>query len=114
MRILLRPGTSYTLPDGKGSIELTGVERWVTLQMSDTPGLWLVLGAIAAAVAGLCLSLFVRPRRIWIRVREGTDGARLVEVGGLDRADARAGLDTDVADLAAQLTTTNQERKTTS
>ena len=114
VRILLRPGTSYTLPDGKGSIELTGVERWVTLQMSDTPGLWLVLGAIAAAVAGLCLSLFVRPRRIWIRVREGTDGARLLEVGGLDRADARAGLDTDVADLAAQLTTTNQERKTIS
>ena len=29
-----------------------------------------VLGSIAAAVLGLCLSLFVRPRRVWVRVRE--------------------------------------------
>ncbi len=52
---------------------------------------------------GLCLSLFVRPRRVWVRVREATDGNSLVEVGGLDRADARAGLGEDVADLAAEL-----------
>ena len=54
-------------------------------------------------MAGLCLSLFVRPRRVWVRVRETDDGHRLVEVGGLDRADARAGLSEDVAELAAEL-----------
>ena len=108
IRVLLRPGTRYTLPDGKGSIEMTGVVRWVKLQMSDTPGLRLVLGAIAAAVLGLCLSLFVRPRRIWVRVVDTTDGAHQLEVGGLDRADARAGLDTDIADLSTQMTTSKR------
>jgi cytochrome c biogenesis protein len=105
LRILLRPGTSFTLPDGKGSIELTGVTRWVKLQMSATPGIALVLGSIGAAVLGLCLSLFVRPRRVWVRVRTVDQGPRLIEVGGLDRADARAGLTEDVEDLTRRLGT---------
>jgi cytochrome c biogenesis protein len=54
-------------------------------------------------VLGLCLSLFVRPRRVWVRVREDEAGSRLIEVGGLDRADARAGLTEDVAELAGEL-----------
>jgi cytochrome c biogenesis protein len=103
LRILLRPGTSYQLPDGKGSIEMTGVSRWVKLQLSATPGIALVLSSIGAAVLGLCLSLFIRPRRVWLRVREDGAAPRLIEVGGLDRADARAGLDEDVAELAAEL-----------
>lgn len=103
LRILLRPGTSYQLPDGKGTIEMVGVTRWVKLQMSATPGIAVVLGSIGAAVLGLCLSLFVRPRRVWVRVREGEGGSRLIEVGGLDRADARAGLSEDVTELAAEL-----------
>ena len=48
-------------------------------------------------------SLFVRPRRVWVRVREESDGRTVVEVGGLDRADARAGLGEDVAELATEL-----------
>lgn len=103
LRILLRPGTSYKLPDGKGTIELVGVTRWVKLQMSSTPGIAVVLGSIGAAVLGLCLSLFVRPRRVWVRVREDEAGSRLIEVGGLDRADARGGLSDDVAELADEL-----------
>jgi len=103
LRILLRPGTSFTLPDGKGSIELTGVTRWVKLQMSATPGIAVVLGSIGAAVLGLCLSLFIRPRRVWVRVRTAEEGSRLIEVGGLDRADARAGLTEDVEDLTRRL-----------
>ena len=103
LRILLRPGTSYQLPDGKGTIELVGVTRWVKLQMSATPGIAVVLSAIGAAVLGLCLSLFVRPRRVWVRVRESDGGSRLIEVGGLDRADARGGLSDDVAELAGEL-----------
>jgi cytochrome c biogenesis protein len=56
-------------------------------------------------VLGLCLSLFVRPRRVWVKVgRAGAEDApTVVEVGGLDRADARGGLTEDVADLAAEL-----------
>ena len=59
--------------------------------------------ALGVAVMGLCLSLFVRPRRVWIRIRRGEAGPSVVEVGGLDRADARAGLTEDVAELAAEL-----------
>ena len=99
----LQVGDGVTLPDGKGSIQLDGWVRWVKLQVSDTPGMTLSLAAIGLAVTGLCLSLFVRPRRVWVRVRETTDGLRVVEVGGLDRADARAGLGEDVAELATEL-----------
>jgi len=101
LRISLTPGTSYTLPDGQGSIEMNGWNRWVKLQVGDTPGVAISLGAIGFAVAGLCLSLFVRPRRVWVRARAMDDGPTLIEVAGLDRADARAGLDEDVAELAA-------------
>ncbi len=103
LRILLRPGTSFTLPDGKGTIRMDGVTRWVKLQVSSTPGLGISLAAIALAVIGLCFSLFIRPRRIWVRSRISDQGRRLIEVGGLDRADARAGLDDDVAELASTL-----------
>jgi cytochrome c biogenesis protein len=102
-RLALTVGKGVTLPDGKGSIQLDGWVRWVQLQVSDTPGVTLSLAAIGLAVTGLCLSLFVRPRRIWVRMRESEDGRRVVEVGGLDRADARAGLGEDVAELATEL-----------
>ena len=109
-RFILRPGYEQPLPNGQGSIALTGVDRWVKLQVGDAPGAPVALIAIGAAVAGLCLSLFIRPRRIWIRVRtatstDGNDGSgrTVVEVAGLDRADARTGLSEDVTELAAAL-----------
>jgi len=82
---------------------MDGWVRWVKLQVGDTPGLPISLGAVGSAVLGLCLSLFVRPRRIWIKIPDGEDGPSLVEVGGLDRADARAGLTDDVAELAGKI-----------
>ena len=69
------------------------------------------LVALGFAVAGLCLSLFVRPRRVWVRVRCVDDGHSLVEVGGLDRADARAGLSEDVAELAEELSRLDERRE---
>jgi cytochrome c biogenesis protein len=102
VRIALSVGDGVNLPDGKGSIQLDGWVRWVKLQIGATPGVPISLIALAFAVTGLCLSLFVRPRRVWIRVR-GEPGHRVVEVGGLDRADARAGLTDDVAELAAEV-----------
>jgi cytochrome c biogenesis protein len=102
VRIALKVGDGVDLPDGKGSIQLDGWVRWVKLQIGATPGVPISLIALAFAVTGLCLSLFVRPRRVWIRVH-GEPGHRVVEVGGLDRADARAGLADDVAELAAEV-----------
>jgi cytochrome c biogenesis protein len=103
VRIALKVGDGVNLPDGKGTIQLDGWTRWVKLQIGDTPGVPISLIALGFAVAGLCMSLFVRPRRIWIRVRAGEAGHKVLEVGGLDRADARAGLTDDVAELAAEL-----------
>ncbi len=119
----LVPGRGVRLPDGKGSIELGGVQRWVKVQVSNTPGKGLALGGVVLALLGLMGSLFVRPRRTWVRVTRpddqdaGTGGRTLVEVAGLDRSSAGAGLHEEVAALAEQIvprtssmpTTTTQE-----
>ncbi len=106
LRVALQPGQGVTLPDGLGSVRLDGWDRWVKLQVGNSPGAPIALGSIAFAVLGLCLSLFIRPRRVWVRLAERTTGERgptVVEVGGLDRADARGGLTDDVDDLAGHL-----------
>jgi cytochrome c biogenesis protein len=104
LRFALQPGDTYELPDGLGSVTMDGWQRWVKLQIGDSPGMWLALTAVALAVVGLCLSLFIRPRRIWVRVRAGEGDAPTLEVAGLDRADARAGLGEDVVALAEEMT----------
>jgi cytochrome c biogenesis protein len=84
-------GDTWTMPGG-GSIELVGVEEWVTLQVTQDPGKWVALGAGIAMIGGLLLSLFVRRRRVWVRAtpagEEGDRGRTVVEVGGLARTDA--------------------------
>jgi cytochrome c biogenesis protein len=47
-------------------------------------------------------SLFVRRRRVWVRVTE-RDGRTLVEVAGLDRSTAGEGLDEELGRLAEVL-----------
>ena len=94
LRFTLAPGEIFDLPGG-GSIQFNGWQRWVSLQVSSTPGLWLVFGSVLVAVAGLCLSLFVRPRRVWVRAN--ADG---VELAGLDRTEGRGGLDDELALIA--------------
>ncbi|AQP43684.1 cytochrome C biogenesis protein [Tessaracoccus flavus] len=88
------PGAGFALPDGLGSISFDGWQRWVKLQVSETPGNAMMLISLAIGVAGLCVSLYVRPRRLFVRIADGTATA-----GGLDRADAASGLEEQVADL---------------
>ena len=88
-------GETVELPDGRGTITFDGYQRWVRLQVSHQPGMGFTLASVIVAVLGLCLSLFVRPRRLWVRV----DDDRL-DVAGLDRADARTGLADEVEQLA--------------
>ncbi|HSJ20038.1 MAG TPA: cytochrome c biogenesis protein ResB, partial [Nocardioidaceae bacterium] len=84
-RLDIALGQTKKLPDGAGSITFDGVERWVKLQVSDTPGKGIALGGVLLAITGLLGSLFIRPRRAWVRVRhEG--GRTLVELAGLDRS----------------------------
>ena len=95
----LQPGQVVDLPDGS-TVSFDDWRRWTKLQVSSEPGLWLAALSIALAVAGLCLSLYVRPRRLWLRVADA-DGGVHVEAGGLDRADSALGLRDAVVALAA-------------
>ena len=101
LRVDLQPGQSVDLPNGLGSVSFDGVERWNKLQISQTPGKEIALVGVVLALLGLLGSLFIRPRRVWVRAREGTDGT-LVEVAALDRS---GGGDTAVvtADIVASL-----------
>lgn len=84
-RVDLQLGQSIELPDGAGTVTFNGVERWTKVQISRTPGKLVALGGVILALIGLLGSLFIRPRRVWVRARSG-DGGTLVEVAGLDRS----------------------------
>ena len=86
-RLKLSVGQTAGLPGGEGSIRFDGVRRWVKVQVSHQPGEGVALVGVLAGIAGLMASLFIRPRRVWVRVRRGSDGGRtVVELGGLDRS----------------------------
>ncbi len=99
-RVDLRPGESVDLPEGAGTVTFEGVERWARVQISRQPGKELALGGVVVALLGLLASLFVRPRRIWVRARETDDGT-LVEVAGLDRTEGGDPTDEVAAIVAA-------------
>ncbi|HEX6887015.1 MAG TPA: cytochrome c biogenesis protein ResB [Candidatus Nanopelagicales bacterium] len=66
----LVPGQTWQLPDGAGSLEFVAVERWASFTISHDPGKGLALAGAVLAIVGLMLSLFVKRRRIWVRVDE--------------------------------------------
>ena len=101
LRFQLAPGQTKVLPDGRGSITFDSYERWVKLQVSHTPGLDLALVGISLAILGLMGSLFIHPRRTWVRVRT-QDGRTVVEVAGLDRGPER-GLGDEIQAIADAL-----------
>jgi cytochrome c biogenesis protein len=102
-RVDLAPGRRVELPQGLGSIRFDGWQRWVKVQVSDSPGKGVALAGVSLALLGLMGSLFVRRRRVWVRVTE-RDGRTLVEVAGLDRSAAGEGLDEELRRLAEVLT----------
>jgi cytochrome c biogenesis protein len=92
-RIDLKPGQTVKLPNGLGTVTFNGIKSWVRVQVSQSPGKRIALGGIILALIGLCGSLFVRPRRVWVRARkvtgdqtEGTMERTVVEVAMLDRS----------------------------
>ncbi|MFM6849587.1 MAG: cytochrome c biogenesis protein ResB [Terrabacter sp.] len=105
LRLDLRPGDTVKLPDGLGSVTFEGLQRWNKIQISRTPGKLVALTGVVLALLGLLGSLFVRPRRLWVRARRQDDGSTLVEVARLDRSsggDPEAGRD-ELADIVAAL-----------
>lgn len=96
-RLDLAVGQTITLPDGLGSVTFDGVEPWTRVQLSQSPGKRIALGGVVMALLGLLGSLFIRPRRVWVRSRrEG--GSTMVEVAALDRTNGG-----DVADVLDEL-----------
>jgi cytochrome c biogenesis protein len=112
-RMDLRPGDTVTLPGGVGSVTFEGLERWNKIQISRTPGKLIALAGVVAALHGLLGSLFVRPRRVWVRARRRDDGTTLVELARLDRSsggDPEAGRD-ELADIVAALQQVSRKDK---
>lgn len=85
--IKLAPGTSYTLPDGKGTISFDGVKRYIGVDIHHNPGQLYALIFALLAVAGLILSLYVNRRRVWVRTGTHEDGRTMVEYGLLARGE---------------------------
>jgi cytochrome c biogenesis protein len=100
LRAGLEPGTTFTLPDGRGSVSFDGLRRWTKLQVSSNPAGWVVLGSVLVAIAGLTVSLLVRPRRLFVAVAPA-EGGTAVTVAGLDRVEGRPGLAEAISALAA-------------
>ncbi len=98
----MAPGDTWVLPNDSGSIEFVGIERWASFQIAHDPGKELALLSAAVAMVGLTLSLFVRRRRVWVRVRKDDAGGTLVQVAALARSEA-VDLDSDVAEIVNRL-----------
>jgi len=82
----LLPGQVFHLPGG-ASLTYLDTREWATFQVTQDPGKVIALGAAVGMVGGLLLSLFVRRRRLWVRVSTEEGGPTTVQVGGLARTD---------------------------
>jgi cytochrome c biogenesis protein len=101
----LTPGDKVDLPDGLGSIELSGLPRFAALDIHRDPAQgWVLLFAVLA-VAGLLTSLFIPRRRVWVKFVAGK-----VELAGLARGED-PGLAPAVEDLASALESRLAARK---
>ncbi|NUR85872.1 MAG: cytochrome c biogenesis protein ResB [Nonomuraea sp.] len=95
----LSVGQKVDLPDGAGKLEFTGVKEWITLQVAYDPGRVPALIAAAVATIAIALSLMIRRRRVFVRVRDGKAVA-----GGLTRTEgSAAGFAEEFADIVKVL-----------
>ena len=84
----LKVGQEIKLDDGT-KVRFDGVGQWVSLQVSHDPTQGFVLGFAVAMFVGLGASLLVKRRRLWVRVKPGTEDepSTVIEVAGLARTD---------------------------
>ncbi|MFJ4204002.1 cytochrome c biogenesis protein ResB [Streptomyces sviceus] len=100
----LRPGDRMKLPNGAGSLSFDGIQQWASFQIARNPSNGTALWSAVAMGVGLTVSLFVRRRRVWVRVRPpaaSATGAE-VEVAGLERGSSDR-LAEEVEEIAAEL-----------
>ena len=101
LRLLLKPGQTVDLPDGRGSISFDSVQRWAGLSIRYDPGKVLALGGAVAALLGLIASLMIRRRRVFVRVRP-VGRRTVVSIGGLAKGED-PGLGATIHDLLSTI-----------
>ncbi|OBB01310.1 cytochrome C biogenesis protein ResB [Mycobacteriaceae bacterium 1482268.1] len=85
-RVNLRSGEQTRLDDGT-QVRFDGAVPFINVQVSHDPAqVWVLVSALTM-MAGLLVSLIVRRRRVWVRIRPGDTGTVSVELGGLARTD---------------------------
>ncbi|MBG6055368.1 cytochrome c biogenesis protein [Salinibacterium sp. CAN_S4] len=99
--IKLGLGDSIDLPNGLGSIELTEIPRFVSLDVHHDPAQGWVLVFAILVLAGLVTSLFIPRRRMWITAVTAADGSVSLEYAGLARGDD-PGLTAAVSEIAGK------------
>ena len=107
----MRVGDTIELPDDLGSVTFEGIERWNKIQISRTPGKLVALTGVVLALLGLLGSLFIRPRRVWVRARRVENGDTVVDLGALDRSnggDPERG-ELELAAILGSLNTTDKD-----
>lgn len=98
--LVLTPGQSVELPDGRGEVTFVALPRFAALDLRHDPSLpWLLAGAVFATL-GLMASLFITGRRIWVRTEAGEGGA-IVEIAGLSHREDSLG--DELAELLAKV-----------
>ncbi|QEO08828.1 cytochrome c biogenesis protein ResB [Protaetiibacter larvae] len=100
----LTQGETVELPEGLGTIEFTGLKRFVSVDFHHDPTEgWVLLFALLI-LGGLLTSLFIPRRRMWIKAVPDGAGVRL-EYAGLAR-----GEDPTLAAAVAEIARRHAER----
>jgi len=107
----LRPGDSYKLPGGAGTVQFTGYRHWVSIAVTYDPGRVPALCAAIVAIFGLLGGLLIRRRRVWVRATRGEDGRTVVEAGGLTRTDSGGTFSAEFEELTTELRSTSQGKE---
>ncbi|MEH3075268.1 MAG: cytochrome c biogenesis protein ResB [Quadrisphaera sp.] len=90
LRFAMKPGETYQLPNGLGSVTFDRVERYAGFTVRHDPARAAALVFSLLAIVGLTASLFVPRRRLWVRAAPASgeaSGGALLEVGALARSE---------------------------
>lgn len=96
LRLQIGLGQTVQLPNGMGSVTFDAAPRWAGLSIRHDPGKGPALLFGLASLAGLVLSLTIRRRRVFVRVRPATPtgpgrdksgASTVIQIGGLSKGE---------------------------
>ncbi|GAB3401995.1 cytochrome c biogenesis protein ResB [Schumannella luteola] len=98
----MRLGEKATLPEGLGTIEFTGIKRYIGVSIHHDPVQGFVLALAVISILGLLISLFIPRRRVWVAATADEGGGAVLEYAALARGDDPR-LDDAVLEIEKQL-----------